>query len=797
MITHYPSGQHPHRSCGYDRIPLNPLEGDTVFIRCIPPEAVDEPLLNLNNGNTISILSGHPDPETADRSYLYKLGSFAKGTRISYSFSFDEDKQYSFTVGERSRVLHCEAVEAGDTFISVLCFLDNNHLVELLFTTEAIRFRLDVRIVPEDAAAGESLARSTARRLMPAEIHTSEGNRLSISMSPLRISLHNASEDCLLSFGIEDLSFCFDDQQEITAYHLDTKASGNGFYGFGEKFDRVNQKGLVVRNIVHETYTEQGHDTYLPTPWLFSDSGWGLFNSSACESTFDLSQVYDDHTRLLIDASVGHNSPDPLYFLFGSPEELLNGLVALSGQAQLPPRWAFGPWISANGWASQSEAMEQIDRLNELDIPATTMVLEAWSDECTFYIWNGAEYTPKENGVFNYADFSFRDDGPWPNPKAFVDTIKENDMHLLLWQIPVIPNGSNEERRNNAQLLIDEREAIENNYCVLQADGSPYRLPDRWFSHSLLLDFTNPEAVSWWMEKRRYLIDELNVEGFKTDGGEFIYDPTLRFANGNSGVEERNLYAAQYTQAYYDYLQKDKRNGILFSRAGYTGSQSRPIHWSGDQKSTFGELRSQLIAGLSAGLSGILFWGYDIGGFAGDLPSSELYLRSAAMGAFSPVMQFHSEPRDGQYGDSNNRDWNNDRSPWNIARVNNDPWVIDKYRDLAKLRMRMLPYIYSEAAYSVSTGRPLLCHLLYDYPSDPNVLDLEDQYLFGRDLLVAPVLEEGVDGRDVYLPEGDWVDFWTGESYNGGTTITVESSPGHIPVFSRKASFTAENLPTD
>jgi alpha-D-xyloside xylohydrolase len=157
-------------------------------------------------------------------------------------------------------------------------------------------------------------------------------------------------------------------------------------------------------------------------------------------------------------------------------------------------------------------------------------------------------------------------------------------------------------------------------------------------------------------------------------------------------------------------------------------------------------------------------------------------------------MQFHSEPRSGQYGDSNRRDWINDRSPWNMARVNEAPEIVDIYRRYAKLRMKLLPYIYEEAQHCALTSRPLLCHLIYEYQNDEAVLDMEDQYLFGRKLLVAPVVEKDASGREVYLPAGDWFDFWTGIHCEGGRRFTVVCPPGEIPVFSRDGAFFAETL---
>lgn len=210
--------------------------------------------------------------------------------------------------------------------------------------------------------------------------------------------------------------------------------------------------------------------------------------------------------------------------------------------------------------------------------------------------------------------------------------------------------------------------------------------------------------------------------------------------------------------------------------------------------STFPELRGQLTAGLSAGLSGIPFWGFDIGGFAGDFPTTELYLRSAAMAAFAPVMQFHSEPRGGQYYMVQRNHWNNDRSPWNMEIANSDKGIVPVYRLFANLRMNLLPYIWREAANCAAECRPLMAHLVYDYCGDAEVLEIGDEYLFGRDLLVAPVIEQGAQGRQVYLPEGQWFDFWSGAEFDGGRKAWRECPLNRIPIFVRSGAAIPVNL---
>jgi alpha-glucosidase (family GH31 glycosyl hydrolase) len=314
---------------------------------------------------------------------------------------------------------------------------------------------------------------------------------------------------------------------------------------------------------------------------------------------------------------------------------------------------------------------------------------------------------------------------------------------------------------------------------VQDADGQPYRVRPGWFHDGLLFDFTHPQGVEWWLSKRAYLLEELGIDGFKTDGGEHLWGRGARFANGMRGDVGWNRYANLYVGAYHRFT-RAKRNGdaITFSRAGSAGAQAFPCHWAGDECSTWDTLRGSLLAGLNAGLSGIPFWGWDLAGFSGEIPGAELYLRSAAMATFCPIMQYHMEY-------NAHRQPSRDRTPWNIAERTGRPEVIDIYRKFALLRLKLLAYIKQEANYCAETGEPLMRAMFLDWPQDPNAWDLPYQYSFGRALLVAPVVKPDLNEQQVYLPQGQWVNFWNGEPHQGGTWITCQAPLDEIPVFRR------------
>ncbi len=528
-------------------------------------------------------------------------------------------------------------------------------------------------------------------------------------------------------------------------------------WGTGERYHAVDLRQSFSTGTVTEKFTCQGTQTYLPVPFFMTEQHIGCFVDSAIPVALDFRDGFCAQARVC-DRTLLHE-----ILLFGSPRSILREFIQLTGQPVLPPAWAFGVWISANGWNCDTEVDAQLKALKEYGYPADVMVLEAWSDERTFYLWNDTEH--------------------WKDPRATVRRIRDAGLHLILWQIPVIKQEH--DGQPGAQLLADEKEAIERRLCIFRADGVPYRIPEgAWFSGSLLPDFTNPETVRWWFDRRQYLLD-MGVEGFKTDGGEFLLDDTVLLHDGSHGLQAHNRYPGQYIDAYRHFMQRNGVQGITFSRADSTGAHTRPLHWAGDQLSTWSELQSQLRAGLSAGLSGILFWGFDIGGFAGELPDAELYLRATALGCFSPVMQWHAEPRSGQFYATHADGFVNDRSPWNLADKLQDPELLEISCRFARLRSKLKPYLVREAAFCVESGRPLMAHLCLEFPEDETACACGDEYMLGRELLVAPIVEPGVRRRPVWLPRGTWKHYFTQETYTGGQTVVLDCPLDQMIVLER------------
>ncbi len=528
----------------------------------------------------------------------------------------------------------------------------------------------------------------------------------------------------------------------------------NGLWGFGERFDYLNQKGLVRENHVYEKFTNQGNQTYLPIPFFLSNN-FGVFIDT--DYVFEIkSTIKSDET--LVEIFINTEDVD-IHIFIGNPKKQVQSFLSLNEEVVLPPKWCFGPWMSANRWNSQELVLEMARKNKELGFFHTALVIEAWSDEATFY--------------------KFNDESLWPNPKKMIEELNSLGLNLVLWQIPVFKKL--EEGRVNETHQKDCKYAIENNLVVKKADGSPYTIPKgRWFEGSMVPDFTNPETVDWWFSKRKYLLD-MGVKGFKTDGGEFIYDDEAYFFDGSTGREMKNKYPLSYTKAYYKNLGEDR---VLFSRAGYMNSWQTPVYWGGDQMSQWSELKHQIIAGLNASVSGIFYWGFDIAGFAGAMPTKELYLRAFLVGTFTPIMQWHSEPIGGQFAEfMKSEDAINDRSPWNIADLYKDDSIIDITRNCCLMREKLLPYLTSEAKYSKENLVPMMKPMFFEHNQDKKACEIDDQYYLGRSLLVAPILQESQKTREIYLPEGKWYDCQTKEKLDGNTSINRKYSLSEIGLF--------------
>jgi alpha-D-xyloside xylohydrolase len=514
-----------------------------------------------------------------------------------------------------------------------------------------------------------------------------------------------------------------------------TLEANDHFYGFGERFDDIDQKGKEV-----ELWVENGAyggKTYKPIPFFMTPRGYGMMldtnHRALCRMGRPDSEDYYSITNCDKDLN--------LYFIYGPKmKDILSRYLELVGKPALPEDWVFGVWKSRD-WLVETQATVYADLeiQRELKVPCTVKLIDAaWETEYHSFIFDPDKY---------------------PTPAKMFEDAKRLGYKIILWVAPWMMEGT----ESFAQ-------AETKGYLVKKADGSIYvnRLGNDPGLKGAVIDFTNPEAKAWWQSNLSRLMD-MGAAGFKTDFGEQVAEDAV-FYNGRTGAEMHNLFPKLYNEITWEVV--GPRQGFLLARSAWHGSQAFPGIWAGDQSPDFcpwSGMPSVIRAGLSAGMSGFPYWTSDIGGYFGS-PDKKVYIRWAQFGAFSPMMQVHGM---------------GEHDPWNF-----DAETLHIYRGYAELHTRLVPYIYNNAVYASETGCPIMRALVLEYQDDPQVYALETaayQYMFGESLLVAPVFFGG-NIREVYLPEGKWIDWWTGEEHLGPKIINYHVASNVIPVFIKKGS---------
>ncbi len=480
---------------------------------------------------------------------------------------------------------------------------------------------------------------------------------------------------------------------------------GEKIFGCGESFTGLDKRGQKFALSTTDAIGTEGPKMYKPVPFFLSSRGYGMFLHTSSPVTVDFGATNASKAVL----TVGEDALDLFVFL-GEPKEVIGAYTALTGRASMPPLWSFGLWMSRITYKSEAETREVAAKLRGLRLPSDVIHLDTgWFQndwECDY--------------VFSSERFD--------NPAKMISDLKADGFHVSLWQLPYfIPKNP----------LFPE--IVGQGLAIKDAKGNTP-------TEDAILDFSNPATVAWYQAKLEGLL-RLGVGAIKADFAEAApYDGL--YASGTTGFFEHNLYPLRYQQAAADITRKVSGDSIIWARAGWAGAQRNPVHWGGDSAKTFSAMAGTLRGGLSIGISGFSFWSHDIGGFFGGGENVELYRKWLPFGMLTSHARVHGEPP---------------KEPWLFG----DDFV-NEFRAAAELRYRLMPYIYAQAKDCSERGLPMVRALFIEYPDDPGAWLVDDAYLFGASLYVAPLFEPGATGRDVYLPAGRWIDYQTGKTYDGG-----------------------------
>ncbi len=481
-----------------------------------------------------------------------------------------------------------------------------------------------------------------------------------------------------------------------------TLSVGENVYGLGERFTAFVKNGQTV-DIWNEDGGTCSNQAYKNIPFYLTNRGYGVFVNDSGPVSYEVATERTSRVQF----SVPGRTLEYFVIYGPTPREVLERYTALTGRPALPPPWSFGLWLSTSFTTNYDEktVSEFIQGMADRDIP-----LSVFHYDC---FWMRG---------FHWCDFEW-DPNVFPDPKGMLQRLHDRGLKVCVWINPYIAQASS--------LFAEGRDA---GYFLKKPNGDVWQW-DLWQPGMAIVDFTNPAAKKWFQDKLATLID-MGVDSLKTDFGERI--PTdVVYHDGSDPVRMHNYYAQIYNEAVYEILETKKGAGeaVVFARSATVGGQKLPVHWGGDCWSDFEAMAESLRGGLSLCLSGFGFWSHDIGGFEG-LPPAELYKRWVAFGLLSSHSRLHAST---SY-----------RVPWVF-----DEEAVDVLRTFTKLKLRLMPYLWSMAVTAHLSGLPTMRAMMLEFPKDPACDLLDRQYMLGESLLVAPVFSaEG--SVSFYLPAGRW-----------------------------------------
>lgn len=535
---------------------------------------------------------------------------------------------------------------------------------------------------------------------------------------------------------------------------------GATFMGFGEQYNAVDQRGEAFTLLVSEqgigrepgrprAVAGDAHTTYFAMPWYLDARGFGVLFRTARRVDVDLGR--NDPAVAWFEL-VGETRAEIVVFPGPRPLDVVRQLGGEVGRPLPPPDWGFDLWVAAQG--GRDAVLARAAKLRERDVPAGAI----WSQD-----WTGLRRN--FDGGFGVQYRWEADPDFYPDLAGMIRRLHDDGFRFLAYVNPFV-----DQKLPNHFPEMDARGLL-----ARQPSGESYVAfaPNGQSSHP---DLTIPESREYVKSYLRAMVRDYGIDGWMADFGEWV-PLDARVADGTDGAAWHNLFPEAWQRLSREVMDELRPDGdrAVFARSGWTGVQSvSQIHWIGDQETGFAAddgLPTVVPAMLNLGLSGVPFVTHDIAGFSSSTASpstKELFLRWTELGAFTPIMRTH--------------DGNRKQDNW---RWDSDEETIAHFRRFARIHRALGPELRALAAEARETSAPMVRHLALVFPDDPVARTIDDEYLLGDGLLVAPVVEQGATTRDLYLPPGTWYDVWTGQPFDGGRRVVVDAPIGRPPVFSR------------
>ena len=572
----------------------------------------------------------------------------------------------------------------------------------------------------------------------------------------LKVNIYDAKDKTLISH--DELGFHWEESYEFGGSIVKmskTSQDGESYYGLGDKPSHLNLKGKRFENWVTDSYA-YGKETdpiYKAIPFytgLHHGKSYGIFFDNTFRSFFDFA-----HERKNVTSFWAQGGEMNYYFIYGPKmTDVVANYTDLTGKPhQLPALWTLGYHQCKWSYYPESKVKEVTSKFRELQIPCDAIYLDIdYMEGFRCFTWN-KEY--------------------FPDPKGMVQELLEDGFKTIV----IIDPG----------IKIDKdyevfKEGLENDYFCRRADG-PYMKGKVWPGECYFPDFTNPKVRDWWAGLFKELIEDIGVKGVWNDMNEpaVMEVPNKTFPDdvrhdydGNpcSHRKAHNVYGMQMARATYQGLKKFgyPKRPFVITRAAYAGTQRYTSSWTGDNVATWEHLWIANVQAQRMALSGFSFIGSDIGGFA-EQPNGELYARWIQLGVFHPFCRTHSS---GDHGE---------QEPWMFGEE-----ITAVVKKFIELRYQLLPYLYTSFWHYLNEGTPILKSLVLYDQEDIQTHYRTDEFIFGDQILVCPIIEPNSKGRRLYLPKGGWYNYWDNKLNSGGREIWVEADLDSMPLFIKEGA---------
>lgn len=577
--------------------------------------------------------------------------------------------------------------------------------------------------------------------------------RVVIQKNPLKVQVYDKYQRLIMGDTNQD-SYISENKSVTTRKILQRDEQ---IFGLGEKTGPLNRRGhsYVMWNSDKPCYSDSEDPLYKSIPFFMSSNNYGIFLDNTYKTEFDFGESSKDYLSFTTP-----DGPFLYYFFYGNDyKDLISSYIKLTGQPIMPPNWALG-FSQSRGMLTNEKLTRQIaEEYRERKIPNDIIYQDiGWVEGLQNFEWRKDRYD---------------------NPKGMLSDLAEKGFKVIVSQDPVISQATEKQWK----------EANKKGYLTLdQRTGKAYDMPWPWGGNAGVVDFTNPEVADWWGKLQQKPIDD-GIKGFWTDMGEPAWsneeDKDRLNMKHHKGMhaEIHNVYGLEWDRVVTEQFEKRNPNQRVFqmTRAAFSGMQRYTFGWSGDSgngndvNDGWDNLANQIPVGLSAGMGGIPFWATDISGYCGDIRDyeefAELYVRWLQFGVFNPLSRAHHEG-------------NNAVEPWLFGKA------AEKINKKSiELKYQLHPYIYTYARVAYDTGLPIMRAMFLEFPNDQETYNLDHQFIFGEYILVAPVVQEGINFQEIYLPKGEWIDYNNPQkTFEGKQHINYDTPLEVIPIFIKKGA---------